>query len=262
MSTFSLIPVATHLYIPPITWRGDPKGHIGVKDTFFYVVSGECFVMIDDESFILKAGELAFLPKGKMRTYTAMSKSITMYEINFEFEIDGKYWYDSMAYNKDYYHVKIEDTSYFAALFETSVHHEFNKEKKYDIISFSNLSEIIKIYVYERLAAEKKEVTFESVTAFMKENINRPIKADELAAVACMQTTYFIRKFKEAFGVSPITYLNKLRIYKAMNLMATTNLSIDKIGKAVGIYDNAYFSRVFKNMCSISPLEYKSLLKK
>lgn len=262
MPEFLLKPVAIKLHIPPITWKGDPKGHIGLTDTFFYVVSGECFVMVENESFILKAGELAFLPKDKMRTYIAMGKTITMYEVNFEFEIDGKYWYNSMGYDKDYYHVKIDDTAHFASLFESSVHHEFDREKRYDVISFSNLSEIIKVYVNTRLATEKKEVPFEKVTSYMKENINRPVRADELASVACMQTTYFIRKFKEAFDSSPITYLNKLRIYKAMNLIATTNMSIDQIGKAVGIYDNAYFSRVFKNLCSISPLEYKQLLKK
>ena len=43
----SVSPKKAQLYIPPIKWRGDPKGHIGVYDTFFYVVSGECSLMID-----------------------------------------------------------------------------------------------------------------------------------------------------------------------------------------------------------------------
>ena len=77
-----------------------------------------------------------------------------------------------------------------------------------------------------------------------------------------MQTTYFITKFKSVFGDTPITYLNKLKIYKAMTLLATTSLPIDKVSNAVGIYDNSYFSKLFKKFCFVTPLEYKTLLKK
>lgn len=262
MPSYTLKPTGVHLYIPPITWKGDPKGHIGKGDTFFFVVSGECFVMIDETCFILKTGQLAFLPKDKMRTYTAMSNDFTMYEFNFDFLIDSNYWYDELGLTYNNYHISVDDPDRIAHLFESSLRHEFDKDKMYDAIWFSNVAEIIKHFIKKQQEQQLKEKPFLNVLKFMEENISRHIKVEELSSAAYMQTTYFITKFKSAFGDTPITYLNKLKIYKAMTLLATTSLPIDKVSNAVGIYDNSYFSKLFKKYCFVTPLEYKTLLKK
>ena len=77
MAVFNLNAIAVELYSTPITWKGDPVGHIGKKDAFFYVVKGECYVRIENESFIIKEGELAFLPEGKMRTYSTINSEFS-----------------------------------------------------------------------------------------------------------------------------------------------------------------------------------------
>jgi len=80
-----------------------------------------------------------------------------------------------------------------------------------------------------------------------------------LAEVACMQPTYFIRRFKAAFGSTPIVHFNKLKIYKAMTLLSSTDYSLQKIAMEVGVSDAAYFSRMFKKHCDISPTEYRKM---
>jgi len=259
---FTLKPIAVHLYVPPITWKGDPVGHIGTNDCFFFLLSGECCIRIEDDSFVLKPGQLAFLPRGKRRTYTTMNENITMYEIAFDFRIGETYWYDAMNFQKNLYCVDIEDPSAFSVYFESSLRHEYNKNIMYDVVCFSNIAEILKTYITLRHETERKTQLFTEVVRYMKENLHRQIKVEELAHVACMQDTYFIKKFKTAFGVSPINYLNKLKIYHAMTLLLTEDMSIDRIGKEIGIYDNSYFSRMFKKFCSVSPAEYRKLFKK
>ena len=44
--------------------------------------------------------------------------------------------------------------------------------------------------------AQKKARPFEDVVKFMETSLDRQIKVEELAKIACMQTTYFIKKFK------------------------------------------------------------------
>lgn len=259
---FSLRPIAVQLYVPPIVWRGDPVGHIGTNDCFFFLLSGECCIQIEEESFVLKSGQLAFLPRGKRRTYTTMDDNITMYEIAFEFNIDDVYWYDAMGFDKDLFCVDVDDPAVLSAYFESSLRHEFNKNIMYDVICFSNIAEILKTYVMMRHETERKIQPFTEVLRFMKDNLHRQIRVEELAHVACMQTTYFIKKFKAAFGLSPINYLNKLKIYHAMTLLLAGDQSIDKIGKAIGIFDNSYFSRMFKKFCSVSPIEYRKLFRR
>ena len=52
-------------------------------NSFFLVLEGECFLSIDNENYIIKPGQLAYLPKGKRRAYTHISKSFSMYEMAF-----------------------------------------------------------------------------------------------------------------------------------------------------------------------------------
>ena len=259
---FSITPIAAHLYVPPITWRGDPVGHIGKYDCFFFVLSGECYVKIDDISFVLKEGQLAFLPKGKMRTYTTMSPGFTMYEIAFEFKLGKEDWSNSISTSFESYCVDISDTAALSELFEGCVRHEFNKDMLYNIICFSNIAAIARIYLEAGYEAEIKAKPFSEVVKYIELSLNRQIKVEELAKIACMQTTYFIKKFKAAFGISPINYINKQKIYRSMTLLLSTDLSVEKIAQSIGIFDNSYYSRIFKKHCSLSPVEYRRLFKR
>ena len=262
LENFKISPKMVQLFIPPIRWKGDPKGHIGVYDTFFYVVSGECCVIIDNESFILSQGELAFLPKGKMRTYSNMSSDITLYEINFEAEINGQNWYDKLMLEDGNYSVKTENTDEIKALFENSVRYELNKNLIYDVLFCSNLMNIIRIFIFEKFKANNSASSFKKVIDYMKNNLKKTVKISELAELAYMQETYFIKKFKKALGYSPITYLNKMRIYKAMTYLAEGSLTLSEIGHKVGIYDSSYFSKIFKTHCGITPGEYRHIFSK
>ncbi len=257
-----ITPLAAHLYIPPITWKGDPLGHLGKYDCFFFVVSGECYVKIDEVSFILGAGQLAYLPKGKTRTYTTMSADITMYEIAFDYRIGGVNWYEALSCPSDNYSVDTPDIAAVSALFEGCVRHELKKDILYDVIAFSNIAAIARIWLECRYAAEEKARPFTGVLKFMEENLHRQLKSEELAKAATMQTTYFIKKFKAAFGISPINYINKLKIYRSMTLLLSTDLSVEKIAQSIGIYDNSYYSRLFKKLCLMSPVEYRRLFKR
>ena len=72
----------------------------------------------------------------------------------------------------------------------------------------------------------------------------------------------FIKKFKESFGITPIAYLNRDRMFMAMGMLSETNLSIEQIANKVGIRDVSYFARVFKKHCGVSPGEYRKEFKK
>ena len=72
-----------------------------------------------------------------------------------------------------------------------------------------------------------------------------------------MQTTYFIKMFKKQYGIPPIAYFNRLKIYKAMSLLLSTDLSVDAIAQNVGINDPSYFARMFREHANITPTRYR-----
>ena len=98
---------------------------------------------------------------------------------------------------------------------------------------------------------------FKEVLKYMADNLDKSIKIDDLASIMYMQPTYFIRKFKKAFSIPPFAYFSQLKIYKAMELLSGTQLSIEEISSRIGINDAAYFSRFFKKMCKTTPSEYR-----
>lgn len=255
----SVSPKKAQLYIPPIKWRGDPKGHIGVYDTFFYVVSGECSLMIDGEYTILKPGDLAFLPKGRMRAYSNMSETITLYEMNFSADIDGENWYRALGLENGDYVVRHNSNEMISDLFESSVRYELNQSILYDVIHSSNVLSLIKIFATLKTEQDNISKLFLPVISYMKEHLDKQIKISELAELVYMEETYFIKKFKKALGDSPITYLNKLKIYRAMSYLVERSFSLSEISRKIGIYDSSYFSKLFKSYTGITPMEYRGI---
>lgn len=71
--------------------------------------------------------------------------------------------------------------------------------------------------------------------------------------------SYLRKRFKTAVGLSPVKYLNSLRMTEAKKLIANkkmTKMSFDTIAEKCGFSDERYFSRVFKAECGMTPGEY------
>ena len=65
------------------------------------------------------------------------------------------------------------------------------------------------------------------------------------------------REFSAAFKVSPLKYLNNVRINKAKELLLETNDTIVSIGEAVGIDNTTHFINLFKKETGETPLKYR-----
>ena len=63
--------------------------------------------------------------------------------------------------------------------------------------------------------------------------------------------------FKEELDISPITYLNQVRINQAKELLATTNHTVLQIAELVGFNSVTYFSTKFKDMVGLTPRTYR-----
>ncbi len=263
LNEVSVKPLNIFLYIPPIVWKGDSVGHIGKNDVFFWVLEGECFLNIDSEIHIVKPGQLAYLPKGKMRTYTHISEKFTMYEMAFSATANDDNLMKLLGLTENNYVVDIPDVKQMSLLFENSHRKELFKNPVYDIGWCSNILNIIQLYVKERQKISSFDNTaFKPVLQHMTNNIDKNIKIEEMASLAYMQPTYFIRCFKKSFGMPPVAYFNRLKIYNAMGKLAGTDTSIEDIALSIGIEDSSYFARLFKKHCGVSPSKYRAEFKK
>lgn len=78
----------------------------------------------------------------------------------------------------------------------------------------------------------------------------------ELSSSLGMSYEHLERVFKSGFGVSPLAYLNRLRIERAKSLLTSGRYTVSEAASAAGFNDAAYFSRAFRKYAGLAPSEF------
>lgn len=78
----------------------------------------------------------------------------------------------------------------------------------------------------------------------------------ELAEMCGYGETAFRKKFKERVGMSPVHYINAVKVERACRMLLGSEITVDGICEALGFYDTAYFHKVFKKYTGKTPGEY------
>lgn len=92
-------------------------------------------------------------------------------------------------------------------------------------------------------------------------NYHQNLTLEEIARSVSISPFYFCRLFREELGVSFTEYLTKVRLGKAVDLLAQ-GLSVKECCYALGYNDPNYFSRIFRKYYQVSPSEYRGELVK
>ena len=67
----------------------------------------------------------------------------------------------------------------------------------------------------------------------------------------------FKRRFAQATGITPLAYVQRLRIEDAKRRLERTDASVDEISWRVGYEDAAFFRRLFKRTTGLAPGAYR-----
>ena len=97
-----------------------------------------------------------------------------------------------------------------------------------------------------------------NVIGALEKDFAKDWKLDELLSIAHMSRSNLMRVFHAATGQSPIEYLLRLRIQKAMALLRNTDLTITEVAMEVGFNDSNYFTRQFKRAQGQSPRRFRA----
>ena len=84
-----------------------------------------------------------------------------------------------------------------------------------------------------------------------------PVAVAEMAAEAGMEERTFQRRFKAATGMTPVEYVQHIRVGKARELLEFTKRTVDQIAWGVGYEDAAAFRKLFHRITGLSPGEYR-----
>ncbi len=130
----------------------------------------------------------------------------------------------------------------------------------------SALSYLVRLVSSVSPDMEKADSTVRRLIRKEAENIairfTGEIDLDESAARCNISRTRFTHLFTEVMGISPRKMQTNLRIEKARELLAYSDLSIAEISEQCGYRDPLYFSRIFTKICTTSPTEFRKGFKK
>lgn len=85
---------------------------------------------------------------------------------------------------------------------------------------------------------------------------NPELNVSKVARKSSVTVNHICRIFKKELGISPLEYINSLRLRNAAELLAGSSLNIAQIALETGFRDSNYFSRLFKKKNGVSPSSF------
>lgn len=90
----------------------------------------------------------------------------------------------------------------------------------------------------------------------IKENSGTPT-IDELARVAGMSRTAYVKRFRRELGTSPRQFILRDRLRTARRLLISTDMPVVAVSEECGFFDLSHFVKAFRRECGMSPTEYR-----
>src|SRR6204780_2411276 len=95
------------------------------------------------------------------------------------------------------------------------------------------------------------------VIDYLRGNLDRQVKLEELAKVACFSEFHFHRIFGAISGETLNNFTNRLRLEKAARLLRYSDQNLTDIALECGFSSSATFSRAFRTGYDTSPSQFR-----
>jgi len=96
-----------------------------------------------------------------------------------------------------------------------------------------------------------------SAQAWIADNYKNANPVAAMAARSGLTERSFLARFRRATGMSPMDYVQALRIEEAKHLLETTDIALDEIAVEMGYVEPASFRRLFRKSVGLSPSAYR-----
>lgn len=124
-------------------------------------------------------------------------------------------------------------------------------------------------YVYNFFMEFKKWANSNSIQSAMPPAIAKAVQwidhhfanmisLEQLAEQVGLSKYHFLRSFTKAVGMTPNDYVNRKRIEHSIQLLLSTENSLEQIAQAVGYSNASYYIRVFRKMLGQTPATFRS----
>jgi AraC-like DNA-binding protein len=232
-----------------------PRHQADVQIVFLH--TGHMTVAVDGESFHLAPGHAALLKPGHQEL--------------FEFAGDQETWHRWIAVHFDT--LTADQTAYLDGLpFSIPISEELNRimdlmlslktahHEESDVMRTLGLA-ALSLYAYGRDTPQIQEVhpSVWSAKTYIHEHYAEEITLHDLSVIAGISPEYLVRLFRDSEKITPIKYLWRYRVRRAIELLTQTGLSITEIAARSGFKTTYHFARSIKEQTGKTPTDIRTL---
>lgn len=103
---------------------------------------------------------------------------------------------------------------------------------------------------------KKVKLVILKLTNYIQVNYCEKLSLKELSKIINMNSSYLCRLFKSETGIHLQSYITKIRMEKAVELLKTKQFTTTQVASMVGYNEVQYFSKVFKSQFALCPSKY------
>lgn len=233
--------------------------HTQLELMYFYKTDG-CVYSCRDTFFNVKSGGLVIANSAEVHACENFGAAEVCC-ITADADILGSYCgvaFENYIENDEKIHRIFEDIK--AAFSEKSF-----SEFLYASDIYALLAVLLKKYMRRGISERAKKGRSTSCTAvtkamyYVKDNLSENLSAERLSQTVNLSVGRFCHIFKEVTGITPLEYVEKERIFNAIQLLSETNTGISEIAQRCGFSDHSYFSHRFKKHTGTTPASYRNM---
>jgi transcriptional regulator GlxA family with amidase domain len=89
------------------------------------------------------------------------------------------------------------------------------------------------------------------------DKISETLSVSMLSSLAGSSRSHFSQAFRKSVGRTPHKHIVRVRIDRAMDLMAQSEVPLSQIALATGFCDQAHFANAFRRAAGMSPTQWR-----
>jgi len=245
---------------------------------FYYVIEGTYQIRLDNNTYILNAGDIFIVRPGENHSIQSVSQKAKYYSVGIATRLvsldEGHFFQKSFLEPLDRGMLEFDplvrpsdpDYQNFSMPMDRVIQTEDRKDK---VVMYSSAVSICCALIQRSRIKEKKTEGFskehdavQQCVLFIKKNYMHKVTLEQLAEIANLHPNYLCTLFRKYMGTSPMTYLSRVRMQRARKLLRETDLNIRQVAEQTGFNSASFFSKRFKAIMGIPPAEYGDAYRK
>jgi len=106
-------------------------------------------------------------------------------------------------------------------------------------------------------AKQAKDAQITHCQEWLADNYKQATPVAAMVEMSGLPERSFNRRFFHATGLSPLDYVQSLRLEEAKQMLETTALPVEAIAQEVGYGDTSFFGRLFRRKIGVTPAQYR-----